>query len=195
MCDSHSSILIALEMTEAKSAMDQKKHASTMSHGAAITLRLCEICGITGSRRVVYGDSFFSSLDTALQLSAHGLHFSGIVKTAHAGFPKSFFKDWCVALSFFPTPIQMNKPYISPFKQVCTWFWNSARRRIAQTAGSTVTFGYKGEPRFVNGRQKERKRIYQCCLEIASQTFESQKETRQICKFASWFAPCFDNEI
>ena len=108
-------------------AMDQKEHASKMSHGAAITLRLCQICGITGSRRVVCGDSFFSSLDTALQLSAHGLQFSGIVKTAHAGYPKSFFKDWCVALLFFSTPIQINKPHISPFKQVCTWFWNSVR--------------------------------------------------------------------
>jgi hypothetical protein len=112
MCDSYSSILIALEMTEAKSAMDQKQHASEMSHGAAITLRLCEICGITGTRRVVHGDSFFSSIDTALHLSAHGVYFSGIVKTAHAGYPKSFFKDWCVTVTFkllgFPTPQSAN---------------------------------------------------------------------------------------
>ena len=100
MCDSSSSILIALEITEAKSFMEKKNHASEMSHGAAITLRLCEICGITGTRRVVHGDSFFSSIDTALQLSARGVYFSGIVKTAHAGYPKSFFKDWCVTVTF-----------------------------------------------------------------------------------------------
>jgi hypothetical protein len=108
MCDSYSSILIALEITEAKSFMDRKDHASEMSHGAAITLRLCEICGITGTRRVVTGDSFFSSIDTALQLSARGLYYSGIVKTAHAGYPKSFFKDWYVILLFFPTPQSAN---------------------------------------------------------------------------------------
>ena len=42
----------------------------------------------------MYGDSFFASIDTSLQLAAHGLYFSGIVKTAHAGYPKAFFKDW-----------------------------------------------------------------------------------------------------
>jgi hypothetical protein len=81
-------------MTESKQAMDQKKYAKEMSHGAAITLRLCETAGITGSRRTLYGDSFFASIDTSLQLFAHGLYFSGIVKTATAGYPKMFLKDW-----------------------------------------------------------------------------------------------------
>jgi hypothetical protein len=81
-------------MTETKELMDLKKHVKEMSHGASITLRLCETAGITGSRRTVYGDSFFSSIDTSLQLSAHGLYFSGIVKTSHAGYPKMFLKDW-----------------------------------------------------------------------------------------------------
>lgn len=93
-CDSSSSIMLALEMTESKEAMVGKKYNDQMSHGAAITLRLCEIMGIQGTRRTIYGDSFFSSLDTAIQLSANGLHFSGIVKTAHAGYPKMFLKDW-----------------------------------------------------------------------------------------------------
>jgi hypothetical protein len=88
-------------MTESKDAMDQKKYAKDMSHGAAITLRLCEIAGITGSRRTLYGDSFFASLDTSLQLSAHGLYFSGIIKTAHAGYPKMFLKDWCRDILLF----------------------------------------------------------------------------------------------
>jgi hypothetical protein len=88
-------------MTESKQAMDQKKYAKEMSHGAAITLRLCETAGITGSRRTLYGDSFFASLDTSLQLSAHGLYFSGIIKTAHAGYPKMFLKDWCRDILLF----------------------------------------------------------------------------------------------
>jgi hypothetical protein len=67
------------------------------SHGAAITLRLCELANIQGTRRTVYGDSFFASIDTALQLAAHGLYFSGIVKTAHAGYPKAFMKNWYLA--------------------------------------------------------------------------------------------------
>jgi hypothetical protein len=94
ICDSETSIIIALEMTENKELMSLKKYAKTMSHGASITLRLCETAGIVGSRRTVYGDSYFSSIDTSLQLSAHGLYFSGIVKTAHAGYPKMFLKDW-----------------------------------------------------------------------------------------------------
>lgn len=68
--------MLALEMTESKEAMHSKKYNDKMSHGAAITLRLCEIIGIQGSRRAVYGDSFFSSIDTALQLGANGLYFS-----------------------------------------------------------------------------------------------------------------------
>ena len=97
ICDGDSSILIALEMTESKEAMKEMKYAKQMvnhlwvdislhfnnthifkiltpcqSHGAAITLRLCEACSITGSRRTVYGDSFFASMDTCIQLSANG---------------------------------------------------------------------------------------------------------------------------
>jgi hypothetical protein len=97
VCDSESGILLALEMSEGKLVMKQKQHGNQMSHGAAITLRLCELCGIVGSRRFVYGDSFFSSIDTALQLKANGLFYSGIVKTAHAGYPKMFLQDWCEA--------------------------------------------------------------------------------------------------
>ena len=92
--------------------MKQKQHGNQMSHGAAITLRLCEICGILGSRRFVYGDSFFSSIDTALQLKANGLFYSGIVKTAHAGYPKMFLQDWyeacwCSLLNYEPQNLNL----------------------------------------------------------------------------------------
>ena len=93
-CDGASSIMLALEMSEGKENMQPKQYNDQMSHGAAITLRLCDIIGIQGTRRTVYGDSFFASIDTAVQLHAHGLYFSGILKTSHAAYPKAFLKEW-----------------------------------------------------------------------------------------------------
>lgn len=57
----------------------------------AVTLRLVKKWFGTG--RIVYGDSFFASVSTAVALRNFGLFFIGIVKTAHAGFPKLFLKN------------------------------------------------------------------------------------------------------
>lgn len=45
------------------------------------------------SWRVVVGDSAFSSYCTATQCLDNGLHFMGIVKTAHREFPRDFLKS------------------------------------------------------------------------------------------------------
>lgn len=54
----------------------------------ATTLRLCQGAGVFGSNRLVVGDSWFGSLKTAEALAKRGLHFLGVVKTAHSMFPK-----------------------------------------------------------------------------------------------------------
>ena len=43
--------------------------------------------------RTIYGDSAFASVNTAVKLRQHGLHFSGLVKTAHREFPLKYFRS------------------------------------------------------------------------------------------------------
>lgn len=93
VADALSGIMVGLELNEGKEAMAEKRwHAE---HGAttATTLRLTEPW--FGSGRVVAGDSWFASVKTALQLRKHGLHFLGVVKTAHRQFPLKALKERC----------------------------------------------------------------------------------------------------
>ena len=40
------------------------------------------------------GDSYFSSVNTAIQcMNWYGRHYVGVVKTAHAKFPKAYITD------------------------------------------------------------------------------------------------------
>ena len=50
----------------------------------------CEI----SDKQLVLGDSYFSSVRTAIQtMKKYGRHYVGIVKTAHAKFPKSYIQN------------------------------------------------------------------------------------------------------
>lgn len=74
---------------------------------AATVLRLATACGITGTRRIVIADSWFAGMQSVAGLRDHGLHFIGLLKTSHSGFPKDEMTqllleddksrgDWCV---------------------------------------------------------------------------------------------------
>jgi hypothetical protein len=57
---------------------------------SAVTLRLTS--SIHGTNRTVIGDSAFSSVSTARACQQYGLHFMGIIKTAHKQYPKAILK-------------------------------------------------------------------------------------------------------
>jgi hypothetical protein len=86
--------MLAVELQEGAQRMAQKPHHDEMSNAASIVARLCEAGDFCGSRRVVYGDSFFASYDMCNELMHKGLYFKGIVKQCSGGYPKEFIRDW-----------------------------------------------------------------------------------------------------
>ena len=88
VCDVKTNILLRLEIVEEKEAMSAKEFASEFGAGTSVCLRLCKPW--LGSDRIVCGDSAFASVKTAVALQKRGLHFTGLVKTAHRKFPKQF---------------------------------------------------------------------------------------------------------
>ena len=80
-----SGIMLRLEIVKSPQEDAQNDQDAGMSHGTAVTSRL--IAPWTHSNRIVCGDSYFASLETALTLFSLGMKFIGVVKTAHRGFP------------------------------------------------------------------------------------------------------------
>jgi hypothetical protein len=93
-CDGDTGIMLVVEIQEGKERMAIKRHHDEMSNAASIVMRLCEEGDFCGSRRIVYGDSFFASWDMCNELMQKGLYFKGIVKQNSGGYPKQFFRDW-----------------------------------------------------------------------------------------------------
>ena len=85
LCDSQSNIMLRLDLMEGRHRQSLKIFGSG---GTAQVLRLTQ--HYFGSWRVVVGDSAFSSYYTATECLNNGLHFMGIVKTAHREFPRDF---------------------------------------------------------------------------------------------------------
>ena len=47
-----------------------------------------------GTKRTVYGDSFFASVEICEVLASNGLYFKGIVKQSYSKYPKMFLQEW-----------------------------------------------------------------------------------------------------
>ena len=77
-----------MEMTEGKAEDLKWEFWARGEATKACTMRLAKPW--FGSGRVVAGDSWFASVQTAVALAANGLHFIGNVKTATKGFPKKW---------------------------------------------------------------------------------------------------------
>lgn len=92
--DGESNIMLHLEVQEGKDAMALKEFShgpDKLPHHAAVTLRCVQ--SWRNSYRHIIADSYFSSTTTAIAMLKHGLHFTGIVKTAHANFPKDVMNE------------------------------------------------------------------------------------------------------
>ena len=89
LADSRSKINLVLEKNENKDIMACKEGVDEHGATTACTLRLTT--PYHGSGRVVFGDSWFGSIKTAVELKKVGLHSTLMVKTAHKKFPKELF--------------------------------------------------------------------------------------------------------
>ncbi|KAL5467723.1 hypothetical protein EMCRGX_G031988 [Ephydatia muelleri] len=88
LADGQTKILIRLDVMEGKEHQRKKAFADIGSEGTAVTLRLTQPW--FGSGRVVHADSAFSSVKTCMALRQYGLHFMGIIKTAHKEYPLTY---------------------------------------------------------------------------------------------------------
>ena len=95
IADALSGIMIGIELNEGKQRNARKRWHSIHGATTSTTLRLTQPWH--GSGRIVVGDSWFSSVKTAVQLRKRGLHFIGPVKTAHRKYPLAALKRRCPA--------------------------------------------------------------------------------------------------
>jgi hypothetical protein len=90
VADGTTTIIMRLDIMEGKEQQSKKEFADLKKEGTAITLRLMKPWFSSG--RVVHADSAFSSVFTLLECRKRGLHFMGLVKTAHVEFPSDYLK-------------------------------------------------------------------------------------------------------
>jgi hypothetical protein len=84
----------ALEIQAGAETMATKRYASQYGHATAVVMRLSEEAGVLGTKRTVYGDSFFASVEICEVLATNGLYFKGIVKQSYSKYPKMFLQEW-----------------------------------------------------------------------------------------------------
>lgn len=85
-CGRNGSTLSLSVVTTAKHqrATNDREHDG-LPHGTVILMRL--VAAWVGSRRIVFADSYFASVITAVQLLRMGLRLIGVVKTSTRGYP------------------------------------------------------------------------------------------------------------
>lgn len=143
--DGAAQIMLQLELQESKEEMATKKYAEDGEMaGTACVLRLVEPWFHSG--RTVYGDSAFGSVNTALRLRKSGLHFLGLVKTAHKQFPKEYFKSLGVPARSGESRYCQTMPDNIPLYAVA-WFDKKVKYIVA-TAGSNATGPPHGRIRY-----------------------------------------------
>ncbi|AYV87237.1 MAG: bifunctional aspartate aminotransferase [Sylvanvirus sp.] len=131
--DARSQVMLQLELQESKEEMATKKYVQDgESLSTAGVLRLVEPWFNTS--RMVYGDSACASVNTAVKLRERGLHFSGLVKTAHREFPTKYFNSLNIGVrsgdSRYLTTTKNEFPLIA------TAWWDKKVKFFISTAGT-----------------------------------------------------------
>lgn len=137
-CCAVSGVMIAAETEEGKQQMKQKRFVGQHQHHTAVSLRLVE--KLFGSGCVIVGDSWFSSVNTAVAMKENGLFYVGNVKTATSMFPKVALLDH--------TPVQHGEAiiYQTVFKGVTLYAVGVRKgkkkvRMLISTCGTSLVAG------------------------------------------------------
>lgn len=135
LVDGRSEIMLQLEIQESAADMQRKKYVSTGEKpSTAGVLRLVEPW--FGSGRMVFGDSAFASVHTAIQLKKKNLYFSGMVKTGHKYFPKKYLQDLDIQLrtgsSVYLTTVKDDVPLLA------VGWWDKALKCLVATGGTNL---------------------------------------------------------
>lgn len=135
LIDARSEIMYALELQESKEDMATKEFVQeTGSAGTACIMRQCQ--SLFGTGRTIYGDSAFASVNTAYHLRQRGLHFMGLVKTAHREYPKKLFKSMPVAIRSGESRYKRSERDGIPLVAVA--WWDKKLKMFISTAGTNA---------------------------------------------------------
>ena len=137
ICCCETNVMMRIEPVDSKYA-PRKKFAIGNNAGTAVTQRLTEPWKGTG--RTVYGDSAFASVNTCVRMhQENGLHFMGLVKTAHSQFPKKYIEE-------YPFEHRGDSIFLraeSNGTEIFATGWNDAKiKMIVSTCGTSL----QGEP-------------------------------------------------
>ena len=80
--------MLHIEIQESKEDMANKDFTDRYAKHTALVLRFTKM--LHGKGNIVYGDSAFTSVETACAMLEHGMYYTGLLKTAHRGFFKSY---------------------------------------------------------------------------------------------------------
>ena len=80
--------MLHIEIQESKEDMANKDFTDRYAKHTALVLRLTKM--LHGKGHIFYGDSAFTSVETACAMLEHGMYYTGLLKTAHRGFLKSY---------------------------------------------------------------------------------------------------------
>ena len=84
LADAFTGIMLHIEIQESKEDMANKDFTDRFSKHTALVLRLTKM--LHGKGHIVYGDSAYTSFETACAMLEHGTYYTGLLKTAHRGF-------------------------------------------------------------------------------------------------------------
>ena len=133
--DGRSTVMLQLELQESQEEMATKKYIRDGEKaGTAGVLRLVEPW--FNSARTVYGDSAFGSVNTAVKLREHGLHFMGMVKQAHREFPKKYLKN--LALPERSGESRYLATTKNDFPLIAAAWWDKNTKHLISTAGTNA---------------------------------------------------------
>ena len=97
VCCAQTGIMLQLEIQEGKDQIKHKEFVGQMKAQAACTKRLATASATHNNKNadndnIFIGDSWFTSVESALSLIAEGYKFAGVVKNCHSSFPCSQLK-------------------------------------------------------------------------------------------------------
>ena len=103
-CDTVTNMMIHIELQKGREAMLLEKYASSKKPTVACVLRMSEDTSrphnedcfgkqCDAPTETFLGDSWFSSVQAAIEMRLRGKHYIGVVKTNSSGYPKAFLED------------------------------------------------------------------------------------------------------
>jgi hypothetical protein len=151
-----SKIIVQLELQEGQQAMGKLPFVNEFGRSTASVMRLTRpfmnttrdaSMPLPAATYKVYADSAFASVHTAASLREHGLHFAGVVKTAHKNYPRAFLQsalegDECKAGAHVAATTTYTVPGHHPLKLFAIGWKDAKVQTFIDTQGSNLP----GEP-------------------------------------------------